>query len=352
MTHTYYKRILILPDAGTKNPFQYQMIDLLKANHMHVVLGKKLKLFSLLNAVRNSNPDVIYFDWIHSFILGKSFLSTAVKSFTFLLEIVYLSYLKQIPLIHTAHNIQNHKSKFLLIERIIYKFFLRRCAKVRTYSEAVRNELSLKFNISPDKIYVIQDIPFHHYYANNTTQKESRLKLGLLEDGFLYLFFGRTEPYKGLENLISAFLSIPKSNNYLIIAGESLDLSYLTQLKKMSYVYSRIIWFDKFIAPESIQYFFNAADVIVLPFARIYHSGSIDLSMSFSKPVITCKTPAVVELLNHQDTLLFEKPAQLTNCLLQAKKLNLNHIGRLNFTIANSSNYIDLLCLFRIRSVK
>ena len=339
---------MILPDAGLKNPFQYQMIEFLKANHLDVGSGKKHLLFGTLNAVQKSNPDVIYFDWIHGFILGKSFLSTIIKSFTFLLEIIYLSHIKQIPVIHTVHNIQNHKSKFLFIERIIYTFFLRRCEKIRTYSEAIKSELSVKFSISPDKIFVIQDIPFHHYYPNNTTRKESCLYLDLLERGFFYLFFGRLEPYKGIENLISAFLSVPQPDTFLIIAGEGLDSNYLTKLKKISCGCPHIIWFDQFIPPESIQYFFNAADVVVLPFSRIYHSGSIDLSMSFSKPVITCKMSAIAKLLDHQSTLLFERPSQLATCLLLAKQLNLDKIGKKNFTIADSGNYAELLSLFRI----
>lgn len=347
MTHTYFRKILILPDAGTKNPFQYLLIDFLRKNGLNVFVAQKLKLFNIYSAVNKTNPDVVYFDWIHSLILGKSMLVTLIKSMVFLLEIIYLYYIKSIPIIHTAHNIQNHKGLRLKPEKVIYQFFLLRCDKIRVYSEAVKKEVIRIFGISPERIFVIQDVPFHHYYPNTSTKKDSRLNLGFKEDDFLYLFFGRIEPYKGIENLIRAFLEMVQHNDYLIIAGENLDKDYLLKLKNLSAGHANIIWHNEFIEKDSVQYFFNAADIVVLPFTRIDHSGSIDLSLSFAKPVITLATEAICSLLAHQHFLLFQDSAQLAGLMCSAKQLDLDSIGSQNFKIADSAYYFDLLTLFQ-----
>lgn len=348
MTHTNLTKILILPDAGPKNPFQYQMIKFLIAHGFVIYPGKKRKLFSIYAAVNNSKPEIVYFDWVHSFIIGSSLLSSCVKSLVFCLEIIYLIYIRKLPMIHTAHNIQNHKKKWLRLELWVYRFFLRKCDRIRVYSEATKDEICNKFDLDPYRIYIIRDVPFHQYYPNAVSWAQSKVTLGVDHNAFLYLFFGRIALYKGLENLILSFISMAKPESYLILAGECLDPKYLSDLQKLAGGHSKIIWHEGFIKREDVQYFFNAANVVVLPFTRIDHSGSVDLALSFSKPVITLKTKSMTALLPHQDDLLFEKPDQLQHCLVQVTKMNLSVIGSENFKIANETNHDDFLKLFRM----
>lgn len=353
MTHHYFRKILILPDAGPKNPFQYLMASFLQKNGLNVIVAPKLKLLSLYTAINKTNPDVVYFDWVHSFILGKSFTATLIKSLTFVLEIMYVYHIKSISMVHTVHNIQNHKGMKVKLEKVIYHFFLLKCSRLRVYSQAVKNEIIANFKILPEKIFVIQDIPFHHYYPNDSTKPESRVRIDIQKSDFVYLFFGRIEPYKGIQNLITAFIEIAKNNDYLIIAGESLDKEYLSKLKNISCDHPNIIWHNQYIEKDSAQYFFNAADIVVLPFIKIDHSGSVDLSLSFSKPVITLATEATSSLLVHQHFLLFQDPSQLAGLMQKAKDIDLNLVGKQNFKIADSACYSDLLTFFKkAKSVK
>lgn len=348
MTHTYLTKILVLPDAGAKNPFQYQLIAYLKSYGFLIYSGKKRKLFSIYSAVKNANPEIVYFDWVHSFIIGSNLLISCFKSITFCLEIIFVIYVKKLRIIHTAHNIQNHGKKWLLLEHWVYHFFLQHCHRIRVYSEAVREDISHRFRLPPTLIHVVQDIPFHHYYPNFTTQTQSRSLLSIDSQAFVYLFFGRIRSYKGLENLIDSFIAVANPENYLILAGESLDTKYSSALQKMTGLYPKIIWYNRFIEKEEVQLFFKAADVVVLPFLNIDHSGSVDLALSFSKPIITLKTRTMENLLTHQSALLFQKPDQLQHAMMQVKTMNLEDIGSRNFKIADAANYHDLLKLFEM----
>jgi beta-1,4-mannosyltransferase len=348
LKHTPYQKILILPDAGLENPFQQQMIHFLQNNGFEVTVGEKRKFAGIYKTVKKHNPEIVYFDWVHSFIISRSLIWSYIKSFLFILEIIYLSSVKKIPIIHTLHNVQNHIQLRLNLERVVYGFFLKRCSKIRVYSEEVRQEAIYKFNILPDRIYVIQDIPYHQYYSNYCTKKESRDHLNIAESAFVFLFFGRIKMYKGLENLIQSFLSMSKPDDCLLIAGENPDQEYRVKLQNLSGKNPRILWFDRFITKDEVQYFFNAANVVVLPFIRIDHSGTIDLAMSFSKPVITLKTDSTKVLLAHQEILLFDKPQDLTECLIKVRQINTEEIGCQNFKIAEASNYHELLVLFQI----
>jgi len=347
VTHTYYNKILFLPDAGPKNPFQHQMIALLRQHGLKVSVGPKNKLFSIYKGVHLSQPELVYFDWIHSFILGKSLIASLIKSLVFVTEIIYVTQIRKIPIIHTAHNLENHAKRKLWFERIIYGFFLNRCHKIRVYSEAVKKNLVEKFRLNSNSVHIIQDIPYHHYYPNHTTRKESRIPFAIPADAVLFLFFGRIQPYKGLENLIHSFLQIAASNNYLIIAGEAIDEKYLLELRKLTQFHTRITWHHGFIDMNDVQYFFHAADAIVLPFTKSDHSGTVDLALSFAKAVITLKTEAIQKLLAHQEFLLFGTPHELLSCLTKATKIDLGDVGKQNFKIANETNYADLLTLFQ-----
>ena len=309
-------------------------------------IGQKKTLGSIFAAIRQHQPDILYFDWVHSFILGKSLWWSWLKSLVFVLEILFAKYFKKIPMVHTLHNLQNHAGLYLGLERIIYGFFLRNCSKIRVYSETTKQNAIVKFGLNPDKIQVIQDLPFHFYYENNCSKKEAKKQLNLDENAFVYLFFGEIKPYKGLQNLLPVFNKIAKENGVLLIAGKSYDADFLDSLQKITGDNKQVLWFHRFIEDREVQLFFNAADVILLPFVRIDHSGSIDLAMSFSKPIITLKTASTEKLLASQTELLFGQPEDIEKCLQAVKKINLETIGKQNFQTADATNYEEILKLF------
>jgi glycosyltransferase involved in cell wall biosynthesis len=109
-----------------------------------------------------------------------------------------------------------------------------------------------------------------------------------------------------------------------------------------------IIFVNDFISIDNLQYYFNAADVVVLPFKNIEHSSSIDLAMSFAKPIITLRTDFIAVLLAHQQDLLFTNTSDLKEKLLIAKTAETEIIGKKNFSIADSSNYREFLSFFNI----
>lgn len=342
-------KVVVLPDAGAENPFQYELVRFLQKQGMQVVIGKKYTLGSTFRAVNTHHPDVIYYDWVHSFILGRSLLWSWLKSMVFMAEIVWTKSIRQIKIVHTLHNLQNHAGIWLGLEKWVYRFFLRRCDRIRVYSETTKLEAILRFGLKPDIVLVIQDLPYHAYYPNTATKKESRTKLGVKKDAFAFLFFGEIKPYKGLHQLVKTYSEVQISNALLIVAGKSYDVDYWKSLLKESKDNPYIHWHHRFIEDAEVQYFFNAADVIVLPFIRIDHSGSIDLAMSFGKPIITLRTESTIRLLGHQSELLFDNTFYpLTECLNIAPKIDLLAIGKQNFEIADTTNYRDILKIFEV----
>jgi glycosyltransferase involved in cell wall biosynthesis len=340
-------KVVVLPDAGPENPFQYELVRYLRQQGMAVTIGKKYSLGSTFRAIQQQHPQVIYYDWVHSFILGKSWLWSWVKSLVFILEILYTRFFYGAKIIHTLHNLQNHGGLWLGLERVVYGFFLRNCTQIRVYSEETRKTAIRRFKLKPERIKVIQDLPYHLYYENKIGKSENRKRLNLNEKDFVYLFFGELKPYKGLDNLLKMYAEIAQPNDRLIIAGKSYDPAYFTTIKQMADAIPSVTLYHRFIEDNEVQVFFNAADVVVLPFVRIDHSGSVDLAMSFQKPVVTLQTPAMMKLLGHQSELLFGLPEELGLCLKNAKLIDGEVVGQQNFKIADSTNYRDILQLFQ-----
>jgi glycosyltransferase involved in cell wall biosynthesis len=342
-------KILVLPDAGPQNPFQYQMIGLLESNGYLVTKAAKRRFFATISAFRQHQPDILYYDWIQSFILGKTLLITLIKCVCFFLEIQYITRVKKKPVFHTLHNMQNHAGLWLPVEKRMYTWFLRKCTRIRVYSLSTKDKIVQRFGLPPHKIHIIEDVPFHYYYPNKATKEASREFLGVSIKQYVYLFLGMIKPYKGIEDLISAFLSIKTDNDLLVIAGASDNPGYVRHLRSMiTSQQNNILFVNKFIPPEQVQFYFNAANMVVLPFKNIEHSGSLDLAMSFAKPIITLRTDFTIALLAHQQELLFTSASDLKEKLFIAKTIEEETIGRKNFSIADNSNYREFLSFFNL----
>jgi glycosyltransferase involved in cell wall biosynthesis len=343
------KKILVLPDAGPQNPFQYQMIGLLEHNHYEVVKAQKKRFFATYSAFRAHQPDIVYYDWIQSFILGKTLFITLLKCLVFFLEIQYITRVKKKPIFHTLHNMHNHAKRWLWVERQMYTYFLKKCSRIRVYSQTTKDKIVKTFGLVPQKIHIIDDVPFHFYYPNTATKEESRKFLNIKANQYVYLFQGMIKPYKGIDDLIEAFLSLKIENNLLIIAGPTDNMAYVQHLRSLVVKKAdNIIFVNEFISIDNLQYYFNAADVVVLPFKNIEHSSSIDLAMSFAKPIITLRTGFIADLLTHQQDLLFTNISDLREKLLKAKTAETEVIGKRNFSIADNSNYRDFLSFFNL----
>ncbi len=314
---------------------------------MTVNIGKKYTLGSTFQALKTYHPEVLYYDWVHSFILGKSLFWSCIKSLVFMAEILWAKSFQRVRIVHTLHNLQNHAGIWLGLEKHVYRFFLRRCDSIRVYSDTTKQQAISRFGLNPEVVSVIQDLPYHTYYPNESTKAESREKLGVDKGGFVFLFFGEIKPYKGIHQLLRAYSALGSSNTCLVIAGKSYDSAYWESLLVESNTNPTIHWHHRFIEDADVQYFFNAADVVVLPFIRIDHSGSIDLAMSFGKPIITLKTEGTLRLLGHQSELLFDNTFYpLIECLKIAQEIDLSAIGKKNFEIADTTNYWDIVRIF------
>lgn len=123
---------------------------------------------------------------------------------------------------------------------------------------------------------------YRDHYPNNLHPEIARQELRLSKPSIL--FFGTLEPYKGLEHLYEAYKPISE-DYHLLVAGKIGNESVIPVLKKIDQLQNSRMY-PWYVDPYDVQRWFNAADLVVLPFNEILNSGSAILALSFNKPLL------------------------------------------------------------------
>ena len=194
----------------------------------------------------------------------------------------------------TVHNINagkrdNHDTwlnKFTL--KTLYKLTHR----LIVHTPQSKQELMHEFNIPASKIAVIKHGMNNRVSQRGITSEEARQHFGIKKDEKVLLFFGNIDYYKGLDILIDSLFFLPQNVSEkvkVLIAGNSKSTEYTKEaLKKAegSPLHNKILAHIKHIPDSEVEYYFKAADCIVLPYRMIYQSGVIFMAYTFGLPLI------------------------------------------------------------------
>jgi D-inositol-3-phosphate glycosyltransferase len=218
----------------------------------------------------------------------------------------------------TAHNVNTRKRDRCdsWFNRFSLRIQYRLCNHILVHTEAMKKEMMADFDIPPGRLGVI---PFG---INNTTpttavgRSESREHLGIERSEQVMLFFGQIAPYKGLEYLVQATAELACENPQirLVIAGRvkpghadywSEIEHEITRLRLNEQIMQRV----QFIPEAEVEFFFKAADVVVIPYVEIFQSGVPFLSYSFGLPVIATDVGSLKSDIIEAETGFLSRPA-------------------------------------------
>jgi D-inositol-3-phosphate glycosyltransferase len=166
------------------------------------------------------------------------------------------------------------------------------CHHLFVHTNAMKRELVSDFCIAESKVSVV---PFG---INNTVPDttlsiaEAKRQPGISGSDRTLLYFGNIAPYKGLEYLISAFAELlNKDRSYRLIIvrkpkGSEGCWKQIYQEIARSGIRDRVIERIDYIPDEETELFFKAADVLILPYTRMFQSGVLFLGYSFGLPAL------------------------------------------------------------------
>ncbi len=337
-------KVLFTP-FDARNPYQTNLVINLKNVGVEVNSYKYQFPFGLSRYNHDSEEkyDLIHLHWLHPLILdNNSIMKSFIKTFLFIIDLLLVK-IKKRKIVWTVHNYKHHESSYPHLELSARFFVAKICDQVLVHSFYAKQKISEGYNISPEKIKVI----YHGNYINNypnisdISQQSARKKLNLPLDKRIFLFFGNVRKYKGLNDLIEAFFKIKNEKKFLLVAGRPHDFETQINLRDLDKKNNNISTFLRFIPDKQVVYFFQAADLVVLPYKNFLTSGAAVLAMSMSKPIIAPKHPFFCEILNLNKKLLYHKDNKvrsISNLLQKSieKPKLLENIGKDNFLIAKN----------------
>jgi glycosyltransferase involved in cell wall biosynthesis len=236
----------------------------------------------LIRYAATAKPGIFHILWNNKF---KIFDRT-------LLMLYYRLLGKRIVL--TAHNVNagRRDSEDTPLNRLTLRIQYRLADHIFVHTEKMRLELIEAFGVHRARVTVIPFGINNSVPNTRLTRAEARLRLGIRDGIRTILFYGRIAPSKGLEYLIAAFQQIlARGEDFqLIIAGRPDRCERywraIREAIREDVQRGRILLRADFIPDDETEFYFKAADVLVLPYKDIFQSGVLFLGYSFGLPAL------------------------------------------------------------------
>ena len=191
-------------------------------------------------------------------------------------------------IVWTAHNIYPHNRLHRSIDHEFRLLICRLAHAVIAHCPVNAQGLKERFGRTR-RVFIIPHGHFIDVYRTDFTRGDARRELEVPQDAFAYGFVGGILPYKGIDELISAFERLPTRDSWLLLAGGGPG-DYPERVRRRvagrPRIVSRIVDGDMQATNRDLLLFLEASDVAVLPFRATMTSGSVILALSRARPVI------------------------------------------------------------------
>jgi glycosyltransferase involved in cell wall biosynthesis len=211
-----------------------------------------------------------------------------------------------LPLVYTAHDPDHDyvarlsKSRWSLGRRSLEALYRRSRAIICLSRPAYSHLVSVK-GVKPERVV-------HIPHANYLSMRDgvgigrvaARARLGISRDEKVILLFGYLKQTKGLSHLLDAF-SIVRScepSARLLIAGmprAGVNVAEIQQGIDELRLQEAVVLHPWFVPEEKLPLYFLAADIVVLPYLRIYQSGVLHVAYAFGRPVVASAVGSLVD---------------------------------------------------------
>lgn len=282
-------RIVFYPDTLVKNKYIERMIRALQSNFVELVNKDssilqimKLSLFWRIG----KGVKIFHFNWLLTSISKKS-MKNYLVSFLLFLWFILIKCLG-CKVIWTVHNKYPHDCKNKKLIRLYRRFLFFVSDRIIIHSRDTKRFIAsiMQNRQIMNKVVYVPHGNYIGCYRNPGI--DARNRMGIPANAFVFLHIGLIKPYKNIDVLMTVFASLSLPNTRLLIAGYVASTQYQAYLNRLAAENVNILFFPQFIPDDEIGEIINSGDIIILPYAKesFINSGSLYLSLSFSKPVI------------------------------------------------------------------
>jgi len=200
-------------------------------------------------------------------------------------------------LVWTIHDLGPHEDRHPWLTSTFWALFLPMVDGYITLSGHARKAALRRFPRLRDVPGAV--VPHGHYrpaYPAAVPKETARRRMGLASEGSVAVYVGRIRPYKNVPRLVRAVRALDDEAIRLVVAGNPSSRDLERRIREEARGDVRIHLDLRFIPDERIPLVLGAADLVVLPYRDILHSGSALLALSFDRPVLVPDAGAMAEL--------------------------------------------------------
>ena len=326
--------VSLYTNDSTRNPDYksvgfFQFYKHLYVSKYKIVSGIRYLIGSLCSIIhaRYKGVDVCHYHIFHVNILVLfDFLLTKILG----MRVVYT--------IHDVISFEANNSKDKLTTWIY-----NRVDKIITHNEFSSKILLSYFKHVKSEVDIIPHGNYIQFLDIEKDQSVSRDILGISGNKKVLLFFGMIKKVKGLDVLLRSLKSVIHSHPdvILVIAGKSWrdDFSLYQDIIDKNGLQHHCIVHNKFIPNEQVKHYYSAADLVVLPYKKIYQSGVLMMSMSYQKPVLVSDLDPLTDIIKDSENGFVFKNGDIPSLSIQLNDI-LSNIKTLSGIKNNAYNLI------------
>ncbi len=348
-------RVAIFPEERQDNPYLNQIKTGLRQAGVEIAQGNHDYLSSGWLWANRGKIQVLHFQWLQYHYVREEQQAdwSLVVKFTLKLAMARLLGYR---IVWTMHNLLPHeRSQPALADVIVRRLVAKLAQAVIVHCLAAQRQLAARFG-RVKEVFIAPHPNFCAILDSDKlpeSQAQARGALGWPEGPLVFLFFGAIRPYKGLQELITAFrqvgpglrlrsdrrglvtgnLSLDPSNDAgparLMIAGKPKNESEAAAVRAWVGEDLNLQVVLERISDQDLACYLRACDAVVLPFRDILTSGSAMLAISEGKPVIAPACGCLPELLGEDSSILYPPgdPAGLVEALEKCVQVDLRQMG-------------------------
>ena len=238
--------------------------------------------------INNTEPDVVIFQyWMPFFAPAFSSIAKGIKKGS------------GAKILVNCNNITPHEPR--TTDSLMTAKFFSYCDGFIVMSKTVEEDL---LRIKADPKYRKTPHPIYNVFGKSMDQEKAKTMIGI-EAEKVILNFGLIRDYKGLDLLIKSatYLKVKLNDFKILVVGECYgnENDYL-QLAKKNDVLDVIDFRFEFVPHESVNQYFCAADLVVLPYKSATQSGVVPIAYHFDKPVVVSNIGGLPEIVRNGET--------------------------------------------------
>jgi glycosyltransferase involved in cell wall biosynthesis len=189
------------------------------------------------------------------------------------------------PVIYTVHNLAQHEGRHAGYNRLAHRALFAWAEALHAHDASVAEAIRRQTGRTRG-VHVIPHGSYVGCYPDTVAPAEARRRLGLDETDFVYLALGGLRPYKGMEELIDAFIGLPEADARLVIAGHPHEPAYADALRARVAGDRRIVAHLEHVPDDDLQVYMRSADICLFPYRQATTSGAALLALSFGRPIL------------------------------------------------------------------